>query len=328
VWTCHPPLASLSSLVADPTLLDRHLVFVAGKGGAGKSTVTAALALLAARAGKRVLVCEVNAPQPRIAALLGAEVVGSAATRPAIHVLNVQPAEAMHEYGLMVLRFKAVTHAVFENRLIRYFLRAIPSLAELVVLGKILHEARSRGPQGPRWDLVLVDAPATGHAVQLLRVPSALLDAVPAGPLRHDAEWMERLLVDPVQTAVALVTLPEETPVNEALELDAQVRGVLGMSRAGLFVNAVPASRLSPAEVAALAGARDAPPPLGPAVRAAALASIRAEEARRHLARLRAALDLPTTLLPLLPSVGWGPPQVEAIADAMARAWRGDEEAA
>jgi hypothetical protein len=315
--------------VADPTLLDRHLVFVAGKGGAGKSTVTAALALLAARAGKRVLVCEVNAPQPRIAALLGGGAARAldptTAPRPGIHVLNVLPAAAMHEYGLMVLRFKAVTHAVFENRLIRYFLRAIPSLAELVVLGKILHEARSRGPAGPRWDLVLVDAPATGHAIQLLRVPSALLDAVPAGPLRHDAEWMERLLVDPVQTAVALVTLPEETPVNEAIELDAQVRGVLGMPRAGLFVNAVPASRLAPGEVAALAGARDAPPPLGPAVRAATLASIRAEEAQRHVGRLRAALELPTTLLPLVPSVGWGPRQVEAVAEAMERAWRGEE---
>ena len=332
MWTCPPPLASLSSLVADPTLLDRHLVFVAGKGGAGKSTVTAALALLAARAGKRVLVCEVNAPQPRIAALLGAEgpvdAPGPRELLPGLHALNVLPAAAMHEYGLMVLRFRAVTHAVFENRLIRYFLRAIPSLAELVVLGKILHEARSRGPKGPRWDLVLVDAPATGHAIQLLRVPSALLDAVPAGPLRHDAEWMERLLVDPVQTAVALVTLPEETPVNEAIELDAQVRGVLGMSRAGLFVNAVPATRLAPAEVAALAGARDAPPPLGPAVRAATLASIRAEEARRHVGRLRAALDLPTTLLPLVPSVGWGPRQVEAVAGAIARAWQGGEEAA
>lgn len=333
--------------MADPTLLDRHLVFVAGKGGAGKSTVTAALALLAARAGKRVLVCEVNAPQPRIAGLLAPEGAGAAGRRgegsaratradapgprevlPGIHVLNVRPPDAMHEYGLMVLRFKAVTHAVFENRLVRYFLRVIPSLAELVVLGKILHEVRSREPTGARWDLVLVDAPATGHAIQLLRVPSALLDTVPAGPLRHDAEWMERLLVDPVQTAVALVTLPEETPVNEALELEAQVRGVLGMARGGLFVNAVPASRLSPQEVAAIVGARDDPPPLGPAVRAAELASIRAEEAQRHIARLRAALDLPTTLLPLLPSVGWGPRQVEVVADAMARAWGQTEEAA
>jgi len=310
--------------VADPTLLDRHLLFVTGKGGAGKSTVSAALALLAARAGKRVLVCEVNAAQERVPPLLGARPGDGALQeiRPGIHALDVRPQQAMREYGLMVLRFRAVYHAVFENRLARYFLRMIPSLAELVVLGKILHEARWRGPDGrPRWDLVLVDAPATGHAVQLLRVPSALLDAVPAGPLRHDAEWMERLLVDPVKTAVALVTLPEDMPVNEAIELDAQVRGVLGMVRAGLFVNAMPSSRVSPAEARALRRVEPVPP-LGPAARAAELASLRSEEARRHLARARAAIELPTTVVPLIASAGWGLAQVEEVAAAIDAAWR------
>jgi len=311
--------------VADSTLLDRQLVFVTGKGGAGKSTVTAALSLLAARGGKRVLVCEVHAAQERIGPLLGGEAGNGVMreVRPGIHALDVRPGEAMREYGLLVLRFRAVTHAVFENRVVRYFLRVIPSLAELVVLGKILHEARFRRPDGrPRWDLVLVDAPATGHAVQLLRVPSALLDAVPAGPLRRDAEWMERLLLDPVRTAVALVTLPEEMPVNEAVELDAQVRGVLGMARAGLFVNAMPGSRVSLEEARALSPASGSPPPLGPAARAAELSSLRAEEAKRHLTRVRAALDLPVTVVPLFPSADWGPLEVEKVADAIESAWR------
>jgi anion-transporting ArsA/GET3 family ATPase len=310
--------------VADRTLLDRHLVFVTGKGGAGKSTVAAALALLAAQAGKRVLVCEANSPQERVAPLLGAPAgSGLREVRPRIHALDVLPQEAMHEYGLQVLRFRAVTHAVFENRVVRYFLRVIPSLAELVVLGKILHEARSSRPEGgPRWDLILVDAPATGHAEQLLRVPSALLDAVPAGPLRHDAEWMMRLLIDPVRTAVALVTLPEEMPVNEAIELDARVRGVLGMARGGLFVNAMPASRFSLEEARALARAGGGPAPLGPAVRAVELAAVRAEEAQRHLARARDEIEGATTVIPLIPSPEWGPEQVEAVAGAIAAAWR------
>ena len=172
-WTCPPPLASLSSLVPPPTLLDRRLVIVTGKGGVGKTTVCAALALLAARAGKRVLVCEVNA-RARVAALLGGPPAGPVIreVRPGISVINVTPPEAMREYGLMVLRFRTIYDAVFENRLVRYFLRVIPSLAEVVMLGKILHEARAEEAGRPRWDLVLVDAPATGHAVQLLRVPS------------------------------------------------------------------------------------------------------------------------------------------------------------
>jgi anion-transporting ArsA/GET3 family ATPase len=239
--------------VATPPLLDRRLVIVTGKGGVGKSTVAAALALVAARAGKRVLVCEVNA-QERIAPLLGAPRTGPEIREavPGVFTVNVTPHEAMREYGLMVVKFRTIYDAVFENRLVRYFLRVVPSLAELVVLGKILFEAKAQERGFPRWDLVLVDAPATGHAVQLLRVPSALVDTIPGGPLRRDADWMEAMLVDPQHTAIAIVTLPEEMPVNEAVELDAQVRGVLGMHRGAVFVNAMPDARFTAGEEARL----------------------------------------------------------------------------
>lgn len=299
--------------MAPGALLDRRLLIVTGKGGVGKSTVSAALALLAARAGRRVLVCEVNAKE-RVAPLLGAPPSGAAIreVEPGLHTVNVTPQEALREYGLMVLKFRTIYEAVFENRLVKYFLRVIPSLAEVVMLGKILHEVR-----GGAWDLVIVDAPATGHAVQLLRVPAALLDTVPPGPLRHDAEWMQALLVDPDRTALSIVTLPEEMPVNEAIELDAQVRGVLGIPRSALFVNAMPASPFSPAELAALAGRVGAPPPLGPAATAARLQGVRAEQAGRYLARARAALDLPTTVLPLLPAPEWDRAAVERIAAAI-----------
>jgi len=308
----------LSSLVPSPTLLDRRLVIVTGKGGVGKSTVSAALALLAARAGKRVLVCEVNA-QERVAPLLGAPRTGGAVREalPGLFTVNVTPHDAMREYGIMVLKFKTIYDAVFENRLVRYFLRVVPSLAELVMLGKILHEVRAEERGRPRWDLVVVDAPATGHAVQLLRVPSALVDTVPGGPLRHDAEWMEAILVDPARTSLAIVTLPEEMPVNEAIELDAQVRSVLGIDRGGLFVNAMPEARFAPAEAARLAPLVDAPPPLGPAAQAARLQAVRAEQAARYLQRARAALDLPATVIPLLPFATWGREAVEAVARAI-----------
>ncbi|HEY6099634.1 MAG TPA: ArsA-related P-loop ATPase [Anaeromyxobacter sp.] len=304
--------------MASGTLLDRRLVIVTGKGGVGKSTVSAALALVAARAGKRVLVCEVNA-QERVAPLLGAPPAGPAIREasPGVFTVNVTPREAMREYGLMVLKFRTIYDAVFENRLVHYFLRVVPSLAELVMLGKILHEGRAEERGRRRWDLVLVDAPATGHAVQLLRVPSALVDTVPGGPLRHDADWMEAMLLDPVHTAVALVTLPEEMPVNEAIELDAQVRGVLGMQRGALFVNAMPETRFTAKEQARLAELADAPPPLGPAARAARLQALRAEQATRYLARAKAALDMPATVIPLLPMVEWGRPAVERVAAAI-----------
>jgi anion-transporting ArsA/GET3 family ATPase len=186
------------------------------------------------------------------------------------------------------------------------------------MLGKILNEDRSEEGGRPRWDLVVVDAPATGHAVQLLRVPAALLDTVPGGPLRHDAEWMQQILVDPRRTALAMVTLPEEMPVNEVIELDAQVRALLGISRDALFVNAMPDRRFSEEESERLAGLVDAPAPLGPAAQAGRLQALRAEQAGRYLARARAALDLPTTVLPLLPVAEWGLAAVEVIAAAIA----------
>jgi hypothetical protein len=304
---------------ATPALIDRRLVIVTGKGGVGKSTVSAALALLAAREGKRVLVCEVNA-QERVAPLLGAAPAGGTIREaiPGISTVNVNPHDAMREYGLMVVRFRAIYDAVFENRLVRYFLRVVPALAELVMLGKILHEVRAEERGRPRWDLVVIDAPATGHAVQLLRVPAALVDTVPGGPLRHDAEWMEALLVDPKITSLAIVTLPEEMPVNEAIELDAEVRSVLGIHRGALLVNGMPAARFGADEAARLTALAGEPPPLGPAAEAGRLQALRAEHAARYLARARAALDLPTTVIPLLPLPTWGREAVEAVADAIA----------
>jgi anion-transporting ArsA/GET3 family ATPase len=292
---------------------------VTGKGGVGKSTVAAALALIAARAGKRVLVCEVNA-QERVAPLLGAPPAGVSIREalPGVSTVNVTPHDAMREYGLMVLKFRSIYDAVFENRLVRYFVRVVPSLAELVMLGKILHEARAEDRGRPRWDHVIVDAPATGHAVQLLRVPSALVDTIPGGPLRRDAEWMEAMLVDPAHTTLAIVTLPEEMPVNEAIELDAQVRSVLGIHRGALFVNAMPDARFAPDEAKRLSALAASPPPLGPAAHAGRLQAIRAEQAGRYLERARAALDLPATVIPLLAIPEWGRDAVEQVAGAIA----------
>jgi anion-transporting ArsA/GET3 family ATPase len=301
-----------------PPLLDRRLVVVTGKGGVGKSSVSAALALLATRAGKRVLVCEVNT-QERVAPLLGARPAGPQVhqARPGLSTVVVTPAEAMREYGLLVVKFQAIYDAVFENRFVRHFLRVVPSLGELVMLGKILHEARAEERGRPRWDLVVVDAPATGHAVQLFRVPAVLMDTVPAGPLRRDAEWMRDLLLDPARTALSIVTLPEEMPVNESIELDAQVREVLGIPRGVLFVNALPEIRFSPEERERLAGLEAEPPPLGPAARAAVLQARRAEEAGRYAQRVRAAVDLPAAVLPLLSLDRWGIEAVERIAEAV-----------
>jgi anion-transporting ArsA/GET3 family ATPase len=202
-------------------LSDKRLVIVTGKGGVGKTTVSAAIALQSAREGRRTLVCEVNTTE-RVTQLLGRAQVGHEVTgiEENLWAVNVRPAEAMREYALMILKFESLYSAVFENKAVQYFLRFIPSLQELVLLGKILYHLKEKLPDGRwRFERIIIDAPATGHAVTFFSVPQVLVDTLPAGTMAGEATWMRDFLVDPKVTTVVLVSLPEELPVNETLEL-------------------------------------------------------------------------------------------------------------
>ena len=289
-----------------------------GKGGVGKTSLATAFALWASRQGKRVLVAEVRSFR-RVPALLGREVQdnGPVQLLPGLDWINLTPSFSLETYAMKLLRMRSLYQAVFGQPAVSRFLRAVPSLAETLMLGKILHEARSESGGKPRWDLVIVDAPATGHAVQLLGVPRALLDTVPAGPLRRDAEWMQALLTDPARTSVVLVSLPEEMPVTETVELDAQVRDLLRIPRGPVFVNAMPDARFTQGERERLRGLVGSEPPVGPAARAAVLQGGRQERAEEQVARLRDALGRPLVTLPLLATERWGRRAVERIADAM-----------
>ncbi|MGA9522946.1 MAG: ArsA-related P-loop ATPase [Myxococcaceae bacterium] len=183
--------------------------------------MSAALALASARSGKRTLVCEVNAVE-RITVFLERPPVGGDVqlVEDNLWAVNVEPEQALREYALMILKFQSIYKAVFENRFVRYFLRFIPSVQELVLLGKILFHLREKLPDGRwKWDRIIMDAPATGHAISFLNVPQVILDTVPPGPLSKEAQTMRNLLVDPKVTGAVLVTLPEEMPINETIDL-------------------------------------------------------------------------------------------------------------
>src|SRR5437879_1820662 len=131
----------------------------------------------------------------------------------------------MREYALMTLKYETLYKLAFENPAARYFLAAAPSLAEIVMLGKVWWHATQEAERGRlRWDLVILDAPATGHGLTFLTVPEVFLRLVNEGPLARDMHGMQSLLADPKQCSVCVVTLPEEMPANEALELDAALR--------------------------------------------------------------------------------------------------------
>ncbi|MGI5865303.1 MAG: ArsA family ATPase [Myxococcales bacterium] len=297
------------------SLFERRLLTVIGKGGVGKSTISAALALVAARRGKRVLVCEINTKE-RVSALLGAPEVGASIGPVAqnIDAVDIRPRDALREYALMVLRFRSIYEAVFENRFVCYFLRAIPSLAELVMLGKVLYHVDEKGPDGRfRYDLVILDSPATGHGLSMLRLPKVLVDTVPPGPLADEAAKMHRTLTDGRKSAAVLVAIPESMPVSETVELDRGLRTTVGMQRAALVLNGVVAPRFSAAERARLeqAAAED------PLARAALSRERRAELSSHYAGYLAREVGLPQIAVPFHFSEELGRATVEQIADAL-----------
>ncbi len=308
------------------SILDKRLLVVTGKGGVGKSSVAAALALVAARRGKKVLVCEINTKE-RIAPLLGHAPVGPEIREleDGLFAVDVRPSDAMREYALMKLKFQIVYDAVFENRFVRAFLRLIPSLAETVLLGKVWFEVEAMEAGRPKWDLVIMDAPATGHGISFLRVPQVLLRTIPPGPMREEAARMNRTLTDPSVTSLQIVTLLEEMPVNETIELEAKVRDSLGIPLGILFLNAFVPGRFDEAEAARLRSLRErlAAGELTPETAAGASGAHQADRAAMS-ARYRRKLEveipeMPKVVLPRIYTPDWGRPQIEVLAEVIDR---------
>lgn len=212
-------------------LLHKKLILVSGKGGVGKTTISAALALQLAQAGKRVLLAEIHA-QGQIGTLFEIPALNYEVSEiaPKLFGLNIVPMRAFEEYVLLQIRFHSLYSAVFDNRFVRYFIEAAPGLAELMCIGKVYAMVED-------YDVIVVDAPATGHGKSLLQIPTIVADAVRVGPLKIHADAIEHLLRDPQRTALAAVTLPEEMPVAETLELKAWTQDNLNMKLGPIFLN-------------------------------------------------------------------------------------------
>ena len=288
-----------------PALFDKRLVFVTGKGGVGKTTVAAALGLAAARAGKRTIVCEV-ARQERMSRAFHREGIGAEETELAddLYAISIDPQRAMEEYLEDQLGSKRLAGLLFGNRIFDYFAAATPGMRELTTIGKVWEMAQleRRRRSDARYDLVVVDAPASGHGLGLLGTPRTFREAVKVGPIHRQAGIIHSFVTDPKTTGVVAVALPEEMPVNETVELEGRMDDELGMSIDQIVVNAVLPERFSNEECDRIAVANGSHPVVGvrAALRAAATEHHQARSQRSQLRRLKRETTAPVATLPYL----------------------------
>jgi len=304
---------------------DVRLQFVVGKGGVGKSTITAALAVACARRGLRTLVVEIGSPGglARLFDIADQCSTDPVPVRPGLSLLCIQGETALAEYLTLALPIKRLVRTVLGNRFYRVFVAAAPGLKELMTIGKIWYEAQKKGPDGrPLWERIIVDAGASGHSLQYLQMPAAAADTFRSGLVHRESLRVLALLRDASTTCVHVVAIPEEMPITEAVGIVERLRTPLALPIGTLFVNRVrpPAPEGIERAVASLENARVSPgdEPVRAAVVDAAQVALGWHRIQdQGLARLAEETALAPVRVPLLVREEFGLPEVDSIAAAL-----------
>jgi len=315
-------------LDAAPNLYDRRLIFFTGKGGVGKTTVASAFALSCAQRGEKTLLVEINT-RDKVSRMFGSSEIGTdiIEVEDNLYAVDVTPEAAMEEYAMMMLRVRIVYKAVFENRIVRAFLRAIPGLNELVMLGKAYFHAIEEEGDGHRWDKVVVDAPATGHGIFFLQIPSVITSILSSGHMYDEAKKMLDVLGDGEVTALNFVTLPEEMPVNETLMLHQTAVEQLDLPLGWVVINGIYPEVFDADEAETVERLHAAEPgePLGGLVDAASFRIERTRIQKRYMQELADALPLPRARLPFIFTERLDFPAVRSMAERLAEQFGGEE---
>jgi len=307
------------------TLLDREFIFVTGKGGVGKTTIAAALGLAAAARGRRTVVCELG-DQHRLSRVFNVtpprpdqevELV------PGLWTTSIEPDAVLRHWLEVQLHSRALVAVLSRTPVFAYFIAAVPGAREVVTLAQAWNLAQPQrwGGKESGYDTVIVDAPASGHALGMLRTPRTFGDIARVGTVRRQADRVRSLVTDPEKTGYVTVALPEEMPVTESLELEASLEEEVGMGPAAIVANGMLSQRFSAVELEQLAeqGADGRPPELEAALDAARLQGNRAKAQQGQLRRLRRGARAPVVTLPQLLDGELGPEGLEELSRELER---------
>jgi anion-transporting ArsA/GET3 family ATPase len=306
-------------------LLDRRLLFVSGKGGVGKTTIAAGLGLLAAQHGKRTLLCEVDA-KGDVATVLETPPTGfrQREVQPRLWAMSMDTEESLKEYLAINLKLPVMARIGPLARVFEFVATAAPGVKEILTVGKLAYEVREG-----HYDLVVVDAVATGHIVGQLAAPQAVNELVKVGLVRQQTGWMLDILGDPAQTGLVIAVTPEEMPVNETIELSARVTQETNVDLAAVVVNRVLPELFGRGEeevferVTAPDGAANLAEAVGgdvdPVLEAARLAVTLRRTRAGHLERLRESVDpsVPLLYVPYLFTRTHGLRSTHQVAEAL-----------
>jgi len=303
--------------VSDP--LAKRLVFVTGKGGVGRSTVALALGIAAARRGMRTIVAEVASQEHTSRVFRRAEVgFHEVEMRENLWTISIDPDYSLREYLTIQAPVRAMGEMLSRSRVFTLLTAATPGLKELVTIGKVweLAQPDRRVKQGRTYDVVIVDAPATGHGIGILQTPRTFASIARVGPIRSQAEALDRYFTDHERTGAVIVSLPEEMPVNESEMLERELTDNVGVAVDEVFMNAVYPERFSGEDADRLEQAADSVDgPARAAVRAALSERRRALAHREQLDRLRGLVQAPVRTLPFIFDPELTEPAIERLAD-------------